>query len=161
MSLGCAFTEAESSELADTVHRKVSKKPGSVGQIELLQMQSYPKFHNEIGVPIVRVGCREFECIGDKPPQDHPHINMGDADEIVCPYCSTLFRFDPNLSAHEAEPAPSSRSRGMAGNGSCAGDQWCLCRIRSSSNRSRFGPPWQQTGPPPSSGRLVPHFISR
>ena len=27
-------------------------------------MQSYPKFHNEIGVPIVRVGCREFECIG-------------------------------------------------------------------------------------------------
>jgi hypothetical protein len=27
-------------------------------------MQSYPKFHNEIGVPIVRVGCREFKCIG-------------------------------------------------------------------------------------------------
>jgi uncharacterized Zn-finger protein len=49
-------------------------------------MQSYPKFHNEIGVPIVRVGCREFKCIGAKPPQDHPHIylNMGDASEIVC-----------------------------------------------------------------------------
>ena len=61
-------------------------------------MQSYPKFHNEIGVPIVRVGCREFKCIGAKPPQDHPHIylNMGDASEIVCPYCSTLFRFDPS-----------------------------------------------------------------
>ena len=43
-------------------------------------MQSYPKFHNEIGVPIVRVGCREFECIGAMPPQDHPHIylNMGE-----------------------------------------------------------------------------------
>jgi uncharacterized Zn-finger protein len=64
-----------------------------VGQIELLQMQSYPKFHNEIGVPIVRVGCREIECIGAMPPQDHPHIylNMGDASGIVCPYCSTLF----------------------------------------------------------------------
>ena len=62
-------------------------------------MESYPKFHNEVGVPIVR--------IGDKPPQDHPHIylNMGDASEIVCPYCSTLFRFDPSLGAHEADPA--------------------------------------------------------
>src|SRR3977135_2526053 len=37
-------------------------------------MESYPKFHNEVGVPIVRIGCREFKCIGDKPPQDHPHI---------------------------------------------------------------------------------------
>jgi len=35
-------------------------------------MESYPKFHNEVGVPIVRIGCREFKCIGDKPPQDHP-----------------------------------------------------------------------------------------
>ena len=56
-------------------------------------MESYPKFHNEIGVPIVRIGCHEFERIGDKPPQAHPHIylNMGDASEIVCPSCSTLF----------------------------------------------------------------------
>jgi hypothetical protein len=44
--------------------------------------------------------------MGDKPPQDHPHIylNMGDASEIVCPYCSTLFRFDPTLGAREADP---------------------------------------------------------
>jgi uncharacterized Zn-finger protein len=50
-------------------------------------MEGYPKFHNEVGVPIVRIGCREFKCIGDKPPQDHPHIylKMGDASEIVCP----------------------------------------------------------------------------
>ena len=67
-------------------------------------MKSYPTFHNEVGVPIVRIGCREFKCIGDKPPQDHRHIylKMGDASEIVCPYCSTLFRFDPSLGAHEA-----------------------------------------------------------
>jgi hypothetical protein len=50
----------------------VSKKLGSVGQIELLRMQSYSKFHNESGVPIVRVGCREFKCVGAMPPQDHP-----------------------------------------------------------------------------------------
>ncbi|MGC1743828.1 MAG: zinc-finger domain-containing protein, partial [Pseudolabrys sp.] len=38
---------------------------------------------------------------------DHPHVylNMGDANEIVCPYCSTLFRFDQSLGAHEADPA--------------------------------------------------------
>jgi uncharacterized Zn-finger protein len=41
-----------------------------------LRMESYPKFHNEIGVPMVRIGCHEFECIGDKPPQDHPHIYL-------------------------------------------------------------------------------------
>ena len=66
-------------------------------------MERYPKFHNEVGVPIVRIGCREFKCIGDKPPQDHPHIylNMGDASEIGCPYCSTLFRFDPSLGAQK------------------------------------------------------------
>ena len=69
-------------------------------------MESYPKFHKKIGAPMVRIGCHEFECIGDKPPQDHPHIylNMGDANEIVCPYCSTLFRFDPTLGAREADP---------------------------------------------------------
>jgi uncharacterized Zn-finger protein len=71
------------------------------------RMESYPNFHNEAGVPIVRIGCREFKCIGEKPPQDHPHIylNMGDASEIVCPYCSTLFRFDPSLGADKADPA--------------------------------------------------------
>src|SRR4051812_33145688 len=80
----------------------------SIGRLSrALQMESCPTFHNEVGAPIVRIGCREFKCIGDKPPQDHPHIylKMGDASEIVCPYCSTLFRFDPSSGAHEADPA--------------------------------------------------------
>jgi hypothetical protein len=34
-----------------------------------------------------------------------PRLNMGDASEIVCPYCSTLFCFDPSLGVHEADPA--------------------------------------------------------
>ena len=70
-------------------------------------MESYPKFQNEVGALFVRIGCREFECIGDKPPQDHPHVylNMGEASDIVCPYSSTLFRFDPTLGAREADPA--------------------------------------------------------
>ena len=80
----------------------------SIGRLGgALQMERFPKFHNEVGVTIVRIGSREFKCIGDKPPQDHPHIylNMGDASEIVCPYCSTLFRFEPTLGTHEADPA--------------------------------------------------------
>ena len=93
-------------EPSPTIHAR--HFASSIGRLSrALQMESYPKFHNEVGVPIVRIGCREFKCIGDKPPQDHPHIylNMGDASEIVCPYCSTLFRFDPSLGAHEADPA--------------------------------------------------------
>jgi hypothetical protein len=44
---------------------------------------------------------REFECIGESPPQDHPYvyINMGEADTILCPYCGTRFIFDPRLTA--------------------------------------------------------------
>jgi hypothetical protein len=39
----------------------------SIGRLSCaLQMESYPKSHNEVGVPIVRIGCREFKCIGDK-----------------------------------------------------------------------------------------------
>jgi hypothetical protein len=30
---------------------------------------------------------------------------MGDASEIGCPYCSTLFRFAPRLGADQADPA--------------------------------------------------------
>src|SRR5258706_375591 len=49
----------------------------SIGRLSrALQMESYPKFHNEVGVPFVRIGCREFKCIGDKPPQNHPHIYL-------------------------------------------------------------------------------------
>lgn len=67
--------------------------------------QATPHFHNQPGVPLVRVGAREFMCIGALPPFDHPHIfiDMGDAEDIVCPYCSTLFRFDASLDGH-ADP---------------------------------------------------------
>jgi uncharacterized Zn-finger protein len=31
-------------------------------------------FMNDRGVPEVRIGVREFKCIGVSPPQDHPHV---------------------------------------------------------------------------------------
>src|ERR1700674_3608963 len=66
-----------------------------------------PHFHNEPGVAAVRIGAKEFMCVGAKHPFDHPHVflDMGDANEIVCPYCSTLFRFDASLNSHAARPA--------------------------------------------------------
>jgi uncharacterized Zn-finger protein len=66
-----------------------------------------PHFHNDPGVPVIHLGSREFMCIGAKPPFDHPHVflDMGSDDEIICPYCSTLFRYRAGLKAGEAEPA--------------------------------------------------------
>ena len=60
---------------------------------------SYPKYWNDEGVAEVRIGTRQFYCTGASPPQDHPHIylNMGELDSILCPYCSTLFRFDQQI----------------------------------------------------------------
>ncbi|PKQ07667.1 MAG: zinc-finger domain-containing protein [Alphaproteobacteria bacterium HGW-Alphaproteobacteria-11] len=66
-----------------------------------------PKFSNEAGAREIAIGVKEFTCIGANPPFDHPHIwlDMGADTEIVCPYCSTLYRFDAALGAHESRPA--------------------------------------------------------
>ena len=66
-----------------------------------------PHFHNDPGVPVIEIGAKEFMCVGATPPFDHPHVflDMGDDSEIICPYCSTLYRFDPTLDPHAARPA--------------------------------------------------------
>jgi uncharacterized Zn-finger protein len=66
-----------------------------------------PHFHNDMGVPMIEIGCKEFMCIGALPPQDHPHVflDMGDEEDIVCPYCSTHYRHDSHLAHGEARPA--------------------------------------------------------
>ncbi|HEX9904223.1 MAG TPA: zinc-finger domain-containing protein [Propylenella sp.] len=65
-----------------------------------------PHFHNNDGVDAIRIGAREFMCIGALPPLDHPHIfiDMGDDDEAICPYCSTVFRFDGTLAPTQSIP---------------------------------------------------------
>ena len=66
-----------------------------------------PHFHNSDGVDSIAIGAREFMCVGALPPFDHPHVflDMGDEDEAICPYCSTVFRHDPTLAAGESRPA--------------------------------------------------------
>lgn len=68
---------------------------------------STPLFHNSPGVPRIRIGVREFMCMGTLPPHDHPHefLDMGGDTETICPYCSTVFVHDPALGTNEAEPA--------------------------------------------------------
>jgi len=65
-----------------------------------------PHFQNTDGVRAIAVGVKEFMCIGANPPFDHPHIfiDMGDADEKVCPYCSTLYRYRADLAADASDP---------------------------------------------------------
>jgi uncharacterized Zn-finger protein len=65
-----------------------------------------PHFHNDPGVPVIEIGAREFMCVGARPPFDHPHVflDMGEDAEIICPYCSTLYRHDPALDPHAARP---------------------------------------------------------
>lgn len=69
----------------------------------------YPKFRNDRAALEIRIRVKEFNCIGVSRPHDHPHIylNMGEEDTIICPYCATRFRFDPQLGLREAEPPDS------------------------------------------------------
>jgi uncharacterized Zn-finger protein len=60
---------------------------------------SIPHFHNDMGVPAIKVRVKEFMCTGAKPPFDHPHIfiDMGAEIEAICSYCSTRFVYDGKL----------------------------------------------------------------
>ncbi|MFT4346883.1 zinc-finger domain-containing protein [Bartonella ancashensis] len=61
-----------------------------------------PHFQNDNGYKIIEIGVKEFMCVGATQPFDHPHIfiDMGAADEKICPYCSTLYRYN-NLLQHD------------------------------------------------------------
>lgn len=65
-----------------------------------------PHFHNDDGLETIVIGSKEFMCVGARPPFDHPHVflDMGDDAEVVCPYCSTLYKYDPSLAAGTAKP---------------------------------------------------------
>ncbi|MFZ1814235.1 MAG: zinc-finger domain-containing protein [Rhizobiaceae bacterium] len=66
-----------------------------------------PYFQNDKGARAIETGAKEFMCCGASEPFDHPHVflDMGDDTEIVCPYCSTLYRHSSDLSGSETRPA--------------------------------------------------------
>ncbi len=65
-----------------------------------------PNFQNDAGVEKIHTGVKEFKCMGASPPYDHPHVflDMGADDQIICPYCSTVYIHDPALSPAETIP---------------------------------------------------------
>jgi len=70
-------------------------------------MAIVPHLANDQGVERIRIGVREFQCMGARPPHDHPHVflDMGADEQILCPYCSTLYVLDGKLAPHATEPA--------------------------------------------------------
>ena len=66
-----------------------------------MDINRVPRFHNEPGVARIRVGVKEFMCIGALPPFDHPHIfiDIGESSEAICPYCATVFVHEGRLGA--------------------------------------------------------------
>ncbi len=65
-----------------------------------------PHFQNDTGVDRIEIGVREFKCVGASEPFDHPHIfiDIGDSEDAICEYCSTVYRFNGALGATETNP---------------------------------------------------------
>ena len=65
-----------------------------------------PHYQNTSGVRAIAIGVKEFMCVGATPPYDHPHVylDLGSDSEMVCPYCSTLYRYVPELKPTETRP---------------------------------------------------------
>ncbi len=74
--------------------------------VEDMAEQTIVHIHNSDGAQTIRIGVKEFKCTGTKPPFDHPHVylDMGRDDEIVCPYCSTVFVYDPMIAPYRSDP---------------------------------------------------------
>lgn len=75
-----------------------------------------PHFSNDVGAEKIEIGVKEFKCIGAKAPFDHPHVylDMGQDDNIVCPYCSTLFQYNEQLGHDGTRPAHCCVSKKLA-----------------------------------------------
>ena len=65
-----------------------------------------PHLANDKGAEKIFVGVKELQCMGARPPFDHPHVflDMGQDTQVLCPYCSTLYVHDGRLDAGETAP---------------------------------------------------------
>ena len=73
-------------------------------KVNLMSDHAVPHFHNDAGVSVIEIGSQEFMCVGANPPFDHPHVflDLGNDNEIIGPYCSTLYRHAADRAAGEA-----------------------------------------------------------
>jgi len=84
----------------------IASPPPLLSKVNIMADHVVPHFHNDAGVSIIEIGSQEFMCVGANPPFDHPHVflDLGNDNEIICPYCSTLYRYAADLKAGEARP---------------------------------------------------------
>ena len=97
-----------------------------------------PHFANDLGVEKIYVGVKEFQCMGARPPFDHPHVylDMGADAQVLCPYCSTLYVHDASArrGRHRAQGLPRRRT--------------LTSRRKASERRHVSGPaPWHTKNP--------------
>lgn len=65
-----------------------------------------PHLANDKGAEKIFVGVKEFQCMGARPPFDHPHVylDMGEDHQVLCSYCSTLYIYDSRFEPTETAP---------------------------------------------------------
>ena len=65
-----------------------------------------PHFQNDAGVSVIEIGATEVLGVVAGPPFGHPQffLDMGNDREIICPYCSTLYRHARDLAPTESRP---------------------------------------------------------
>jgi uncharacterized Zn-finger protein len=85
---------------------RVRKRAEFAAGVTLMAGHVVPHFANDMGAEKVTIGVKEFQCMGARPPFDHPHVflDMGADAQTLCPYCSTLYVYDARLGAEESEP---------------------------------------------------------
>jgi uncharacterized Zn-finger protein len=98
------------------VRRQIGPIKAKTRRQDAMAEHVVPHFQNDPGVPVIEIGAREFMCVGATPPYDHPHVflDMGADAEIICPYCSTLYRLNTSLDPHAAIPAVCAYSLAVA-----------------------------------------------
>jgi len=72
-----------------------------------MNRNTYPIYKNDIGAKVIKIGVKNFMCMGETPPMDHPwiFITMKDRNSVHCLYCNTIFKYDPALSFKDSDPA--------------------------------------------------------
>jgi len=115
------WTKTRQRELDDAIEEWDNEGGGrspqtAIAPAHLEMPPGVPEYLNDLGVEKVSIGALAFHCIGVSPPDDHPHVylNIGDAQDILCPYCATRFSFHAALRWNETDPPGCYRGHAQA-----------------------------------------------
>jgi hypothetical protein len=62
-----------------------------------------PHFANDQGVEKIGIGVKEFQCMGARPPHDHPHVYLArSCARIARPFMCTIRASRPTLRTRRA-----------------------------------------------------------